>query len=72
MIDNMTFIVEGRKSYPNPSYLSETDLLTLPRKNIKARQRGLNAKSLVCFSWENLFEAKYGKAAIRLKNVFPN
>ena len=70
----MKFTVVGSKSYPSNSYVNETDLLTLPTKNIKLRQRRLNKKILSCVSWESIDVSgkKYTKSVITLWGVYAN
>lgn len=68
----LQFIVTGKKAKPVSRFLSEVDLLTLPVRNIRARQRQ-TITSLHVGSWQNLSTGKgYNKAIIDFHWIYAN
>jgi hypothetical protein len=71
----MKFKVEGSKAWASNGYITEVDLLTLPKINIRARQRLLT--NLSVSSWQNTTKTsedgkRYQSAIITLRYVFLN
>lgn len=71
----MSLIVEGIKAKPFNEFISETDLLTDSKKNIRARQRQ-KITYLKCGDWTNISDKnkkpKYNKAILHFVNIWSN
>lgn len=71
----MKFIVEGVKSKPIQTFISETDLLTDEIKSIRRRQKK-EITMIRVSKWQNLSEKKikplYEKAQLNFNNILAN